>query len=252
MGPYPGRPGDLSAHTEGAAADPRAGGAISGGDTLVTERGAHRERVEPAATTDQKGMQPAGGATPAIADPGPLGLAAFAMTTFVLSVFNANIISDKALEGVVLPLALFYGGIAQFAAGMWEFRKANTFGATAFASYGAFWLSFAAYVKFVVPDLPTSTAYRATGLYLLAWTIFTASMFLASLRVSGAVAAVFATLTATFILLTIGELAENTGVTKAGGIVGIITAACAWYASFATVTNETWKRTLLPTFPARR
>jgi succinate-acetate transporter protein len=191
-------------------------------------------------------------ATPLIADPGPLGLAAFAMTTFVLSVFNSNIIADKALEAVVLPLALFYGGLAQFVAGMWEFRKGNTFGATAFTSFGAFWLSYAAYVKFVVPDLPAATAYKATGLYLLAWAIFTGYMLLASLRVSGAVAAVFATLTATFVLLTVGALDQSTSITKVGGVVGLVTAGFAWYASFAGVTNDTWKRTLLPTFPAHR
>jgi succinate-acetate transporter protein len=191
-------------------------------------------------------------AAPVIADPGPLGLAAFAMTTFVLSVFNSNIISDVKLESVVLPLALFYGGIGQFAAGMWEFRKGNTFGATAFSSFGAFWLSYAAYVKFVVPDLPTATAYKATGVFLLAWAIFTGYMFLASLRMTAAVAAVFFTLTGTFVLLCIGELAKNTTVTHAGGIVGLVTAGLAWYASFAVVTNETWKRTLLPTFPLGR
>lgn len=85
---------------------------------------------------------------PTIADPGPLGLVGFAATTFVLSSFNADLI-DGSLLPVVLPLALFYGGLVQLLAGMWEFRKGNTFGATAFCSYGAFWLSYAAYVKFV-------------------------------------------------------------------------------------------------------
>jgi succinate-acetate transporter protein len=198
------------------------------------------------------GQSAAVSSTAAIADPGPLGLAAFAMTTFVLSVFNSNIIADKRLEAVVLPLALFYGGLAQLLAGMWEFRKANTFGATAFASFGAFWLSYAAYVKFVVPGLPVATEHRATGLFLLAWAIFTAYMTIASIRVSGAVMMVFVTLTATFILLTIGALGQHTEVTKIGGIVGLVTAGFAWYASFATVTNDTWKRTMLPTFPARR
>lgn len=186
-----------------------------------------------------------------VADPGPLGLAGFAMTTFVLSVFNANIIGDKKLEAVVLPLALFYGGIAQLLAGMWEFRKANTFGATAFASYGAFWLSFAAYVKFVLPGMPASTAHQATGLYLLAWTIFTGYMLLASLRLTGALVAVFTVLTITFALLTAGAFGQYPNVTKAGGITGLITAGLAWYASCAGVANETWKRTVLPTFPLR-
>lgn len=219
------------------------------GDTIVTERHAGADTYAGQSLQTRGSMVQTPPA--ATADPGPLGLAAFAMTTFVLSVFNSNIISDAKLEAVVLPLALFYGGIGQFAAGMWEFRKGNTFGATAFSSYGAFWLSYAAYVKFVVPGLPAATAYKATGVYLLAWAIFTAYMLLASMRVSGAVMMVFLTLTATFVLLCIGELAKNTNVTHAGGIVGLVTAGFAWYASFAVVTNETWKRTLLPTFPAR-
>ena len=98
---------------------------------------------------------------PAIADPGPLGLAAFAMTTFVLSVFNANIIGNKALELVVLPLALFYGGAVQILAGMWEFRKNNTFGALAFSSYGAFWITFAWYLRYVAPGLPVTREHEA-------------------------------------------------------------------------------------------
>lgn len=188
----------------------------------------------------------------AIADPGPLGLAAFALTTFCLSVFNAGIIGDKKLEAVVLPLALFYGGTAQLLAGMWEFKKANTFGALAFSSFGAFWLSFAAYVKFVVPGLPTDHAYQATGLFLLAWAIFTAYMTVAAVKVSGAVLAVFVALTATFVLLTIGALGQSTSVTHLGGYLGLLTAVLAWYGSFAGVTNSTWQRTVLPVFPAKR
>lgn len=184
-----------------------------------------------------------------VADPAPLGLAAFAMTTFVLSVFNANIISDAKLQAVVLPLALFYGGLGQFVAGMWEFKNRNTFGALAFSSFGAFWLAYAAYVKYVAGGLPATDAYKATGLFLLAWTIFTAYMLIASLRVSAAVAAVFLTLTLTFLFLTIGALGQSTGMTKVGGIIGIVTAAAAWYASFAGVLNATWKRTVLPVVP---
>lgn len=189
---------------------------------------------------------------PAVADPGPLGLAAFAMTTFVLSVFNANIIGTAALSAVVLPLALFYGGIVQVFAGMWEFRKNNTFGALAFSSYGAFWLSFAAYAKFVALGLPAATAHEATGLFLLGWTIFTAYMLLASVGTTRVLFAVFAVLLVTFVLLTIGALGEHPDATKAGGILGIITAALAWYHSAAGVTNLTWGRTLLPVFPAKK
>ncbi|GAA1607541.1 MULTISPECIES: acetate uptake transporter [Kribbella] len=183
-----------------------------------------------------------------IADPAPLGLAGFAMTTFVLSVFNAKLISNTTLEAVVLPLALFYGGIGQFMAGMWEFRKGNTFGALAFSSFGAFWLSFAAYVKFVAPGLGANAS-TATGLFLLAWTIFTAYMTLAAARVNAAVLAVFVFLTLTYLFLTIGEFGTSATMSKIGGWLGLVTAVVAWYTSFAGVTNFTWKRTVLPVFP---
>jgi len=185
---------------------------------------------------------------PQIADPGPLGLAGFAMTTFVLSVFNTNMISGT-VSATVLPLALFYGGLVQLLAGMWEFRKGNTFGAVAFSSYGAFWLSFAAYVKFVAPGLSAGDAGNATGLFLLAWAIFTLYMTVAAMRTNGAVLAVFVTLTITYIVLTIGAFATSEMTNKVGGWCGIVTALCAWYASFAAVTNGTWGRTVMPTWP---
>ncbi|WP_131743154.1 acetate uptake transporter [Actinomadura roseirufa] len=196
---------------------------------------------------------PAPSAAPAagIADPGPLGLAAFALTTFVLSCVNAGIL-EAGTKTVVLGLALFYGGLAQFAAGMWEFRKDNTFGALAFTSYGAFWLSFAGILFFYKPAGATpDQAAHAVGVFLLGWTIFTAYMTIAALRVSGAVAAVFVFLTVTFVFLAIGDLTVNADVTKIGGYLGLVTAVLAWYTSFATVTNSTWKRTLLPTWPVR-
>ncbi len=189
-------------------------------------------------------------APPAIADPGPLGLAAFALTTFMLSSFNAHLI-DAKLEAVVLPVALFYGGIVQVFAGMWEFRTGNTFGALAFSSYGAFWLSFAGYVKFVAGGLPPDLAHQATGLFLLAWTIFTLYMTVASRRTTGAIFGVFVLLSITFVCLTVGALSETVGWTKIGGWLGLLTALGAWYASFAGVTNATWKRPVLPTWPAK-
>ena len=189
---------------------------------------------------------------PQIADPGPLGLGAFALTTFVLSVFNANLIADKSLEAVVLPLALWYGGTAQFLAGMWEFRKGNTFGALAFSSFGSFWLSFAAYVHFIAPKLPPEHAYKATGLFLLAWGIFTAYMTVAATRINAVVLSVFVALTATFGLLCAGALAREDTITHVGGWVGLLTAVLAWYGSFAGVTNATWKREALPTWPLAR
>lgn len=186
---------------------------------------------------------------PQIADPGPLGLAAFALTTFVLSVFNSGLIKDGALESVVLPLALFYGGIAQVLAGMWEFRKNNTFGAVAFTSYGSFWLSFAAYVQFVAPKLPAAHAYQATGLFLLAWAIFTVYMTIVATRINGVLLAVFTVLSVTFVLLAAGELGQNTSLSHAGGYAGLLTAVLAWYGSFAAVANATWKNKSMPTWP---
>ncbi|MFE9098149.1 acetate uptake transporter [Streptomyces sp. NPDC007264] len=186
---------------------------------------------------------------PPIADPGPLGLAGFALTTFVLSCFNAGLIADMTLEAVVLPLALFYGGFAQVLAGMWEFRKNNTFGAVAFTSYGAFWLSFAAYVKFIAPHLVPAHAHQATGLFLLGWTIFTVFMTVVTTRISGLLLAVFSVLSVTFVLLTAGQLAQQTSLIHIGGWCGLLTALLAWYGSFAGVANNTWKNASLPTWP---
>src|SRR3954465_5008835 len=127
----------------------------------------------------------------AIADPAPLGLAAFALTTFVLSFFNAGLVNEAG-EPVVLGLALAYGGFAQLLAGMWEFRNNNTFGATAFTSYGAFWISFWAFNQFFADKVPAAQVGNAVGLYLIAWGIFTSYMFIASLRTTAAIATVFA------------------------------------------------------------
>lgn len=203
-----------------------------------------------AAELDAAPVEPLGGSM-MIADPGPVGLAAFAMTTFMLSIFNTNIVSST-LAVSVLPLALFYGGGVQLLAGMWEFRKGNTFGALAFSSFGAFWLAYWYYVDHVAAKLPASEAHKATGVFLLSWAIFTAYMTIASLRTTAAVAAVFAALTITFVLLMIGAFATGTAavdMTKAGGWAGLVTAALAWYASFAGVTNATFKRTMMPTWP---
>ncbi len=185
------------------------------------------------------------------ADPGPLGLAAFALTTFVLSMFNAGLVS-KAGEPVVLGLALAYGGIAQVLAGMWEFRTGNTFGAVAFTSFGAFWISFWALVTFFAGDIPAAHAGDAIGLYLIAWGIFTTYMLVASLRTTAAIAVVFLLLAVTFFLLGIGEAGETAGVVEAGGWFGLATAVAAWYASFAAVTNSTFGRTVLPVHPLSR
>ena len=173
------------------------------------------------------------------------------MTTFVLSMFNSNLVNEKGLP-VVLGLALAYGGIVQLLAGMWEFRTGNTFGAVAFCSFGAFWISFWALNVFYAKDIG-GNAGHAVGVYLWAWAIFTAYMTVAALRVSGAVLLVFVLLTATFVLLAIGDSrARITTVTHWGGYVGLATAAAAWYASFAAVVNSTFGRTVLPVMPLNR
>jgi succinate-acetate transporter protein len=187
----------------------------------------------------------AGGFKPA--DPGPLGLAAFAMTTFVLSMFNSNLVDEKGTP-VVLGLALAYGGIVQLLAGMWEFRTGNTFGAVAFSSFGAFWISFWALNVFYAKDIGGNVGH-ALGVYLWGWAIFTTYMAIAALRVSGAVLLVFVLLAVTFILLGIANDGGDKTILHWGGYVGLATAAAAWYASFAAVVNSTFARTVLPIFP---
>ena len=196
------------------------------------------------------------------ADPGPLGLAAFAGTTFVLSLINAGLVGDKTHPGggllpLVAALALAYGGVAQFVAGLWEFRTGNTFGAVAFCSYGAFWISFFFIVQSVAGNAP-AVVFSGLGLYLWMWGIFTAYMFIASLRTTGAVAAVFLLLAITFIVLGIGNSAlagtahVTNGTIKLGGYIGLVTAIVAWYASFAGVINSTFGRTIAPVWPLTR
>lgn len=187
-----------------------------------------------------------------IANPGPLGLCGFALTTFVLSAANAGLLPGKGDALVVLGLALFYGGIAQLCAGMWEFRSGNTFGATAFSSYGAFWLSFAA---LFLPGLGGAAAVvsnTALGYYLLGWTIFTGIMMIGSFRTNGATAGVFILLFVTFLLLAVGGLqgASGANITKIGGYFGIATAIVAWYTAMAGIlAGVSGGKWALPVFP---
>ena len=209
--------------------------------------------LPPRASTDPTGGQGAGlrFVPSPLADPGPLGLAGFAMTTFVLSMFNADLVG-KGGEPVVLGLALAYGGLAQLLAGMWEFRTGNTFGAVAFTSYGAFWISYFVLVTFDAKLIPAGDAGHAIGLYLIAWGIFTLYMFFASLRTTAAIAVVLLLLTVTFMALGIGNAGAHPNVVKLGGWLGLATAVAAWYASFAAVINTTFARTVLPVRPLSR
>jgi succinate-acetate transporter protein len=178
------------------------------------------------------------------ADPAPLGLAAFALTTFILSGHNATFIPDLVWVG----LALFYGGLVQLLAGMWEFKNQNVFGATAFSTYGGFWMSLGIFVTLAVVsksfggDLAGANLPNAVAWFLLAFAIFNTYMLLWSTQVSVAVFLVFLTLEATEILLVIGNFDAahgnaNSGWIHLGGWVGIVTALVSWYASAAGVIN---------------
>src|SRR5438094_4215006 len=179
-------------------------------------------------------------ATPAVADPAPLGLAAFALTTFVLSAHNAGLFGTVG-NTIVVGLAIFYGGLAQFAAGMWSFRRGNVFTATAFSTYGAFWLSLATYFLLVVfGKAPEADVFNALGWFLLAFAIFNTYMMFWSLRINTAVFGVFLTLEITEILLFIGNFngsKAGEGLVLVGGLVGVLTAGVAFYTSAADVIS---------------
>ena len=196
------------------------------------------ERAEPAATT---------------ANPSPLGLSAFALTTFVLSAANAGLIPPGIVAGgaIVIGLALFYGGLVQVLAGMWEFRSGNTFAATAFSSYGAFWLA-VGFTLFFAKQVINSP--QAVGYFLLGWTIFTVLMFLGTLRTNLALILVFGFLSLAFLALTIGWLGGGPGAggtqsINVGGVLGIITALLAWYTALAGLLASGKSMFTLPVWP---
>jgi succinate-acetate transporter protein len=187
-----------------------------------------------------------------IADPAPLGLAAFALTTFLLSAKNADWMTH-ATGNAWLAYAFAYGGLAQLLAGMWEFRNRNVFGATAFGTYGSFWIGLFLWVRFVVDPAvaaarPATLAATVSALnhdlawILLAFAIFNTYMLIMSAQVNLAVFGVFLTLEITEIILCIGNFNAGaalnpTTTIKIGGYVGLLTALVAWYASAAGVSN---------------
>ncbi|HET9171267.1 MAG TPA: acetate uptake transporter [Actinospica sp.] len=180
------------------------------------------------------------------ADPAPLGLFGFGFTTLMLSVVNADLLKETGTGVLVLSLALLFGGGAQFVAGLWEFRRANTFGATAHCSYGAFWVV----VWWFTEHAPTTDVHNAMALFFLGWAILTALFTIASAKVAHAVFAVFFFLTLTFLFLALGQW-QNTlpgpgTLTEVAGWLGIVTGLLAWYAGGAVVINATYKRELLP------
>jgi hypothetical protein len=180
-----------------------------------------------------------------LANPAPLGLMGFGITTVLLNLANAGYYSA---DSIILAMGIFYGGIAQIVAGAMEFRKGNTFGMTAFLSYGLFWESFA--FLLMLPHLglggfaPSNASLQA---YLVMWGIFTLLMFIGTLRLNGALMVVFGTLFILFFLLAAGV--GNSSITTVAGYEGVICGLSAMYASIAQVLNEVYGRTVLPLFP---
>jgi uncharacterized protein len=188
--------------------------------------------------------------TSGIADPAPLGLAAFAATTFLLSASNAGWM-NSATGAVFLGYAFAYGGLGQLLAGMWEFRNRNVFGATAFSSYGGFWIGIGLWALLVAPHATPLQATHDKGWILLTFAIFNTYMLILSAQANMAVFLVFLTLELTEIVGFIGAFNNNSGTIKVGGIIGVITAVVAWYTSAAGVSNGiTGGRLRFPVGPA--
>ena len=177
------------------------------------------------------------------ANPAPLGLFGFGMTTVLLNLHNAGIYE---MNSMILAMGIFYGGIAQIIAGIFESKKNNTFGMTAFISYGFFWLSLVALI--VMPKLGWISATSGKGMiaYLIMWGIFTALLFIGTLKINKALQIVFASLTILFFLLAAGDATENASLKQFAGYEGIFCGASAIYAATATLLNEVYNKTVLP------
>ena len=179
------------------------------------------------------------------ANPAPLGLLGFGMTTILLNIHNAGIFE---LDSMIMGMGIFMGGIAQIFAGLQEWKKNNTFGATAFVAYGSFWLSLVA--LWLIPATSFGAAYKssetALGWYLLLWGIFTFFMFIGTLKLNRMLQVVFSTLTVLFILLAVSAFTENKSLHTIAGYEGIICGASAFYGSMAIIINEVYGRKVLP------
>lgn len=180
------------------------------------------------------------------ANPAPLGLMGFGMTTILLNLHNAGII---ALGGAILAMGIFYGGLAQVLAGLMEWRKGNTFGTTAFTSYGFFWLSLVAIWLFPALGIWEAESKQAMAFYLALWGVFTAYMFVATLRTNRGMQFVFLTLALLFFGLAAGDATGMASLTVGSGYLGIACGASAVYVAMAEVLNECYGRTVLPLWP---
>jgi uncharacterized protein len=198
--------------------------------------------------SEERAVQATTAPTTGIADPAPLGLAGFATTTFLLSAANANWMG-AASGAAFLGYAFAYGGFIQLLAGMWEFRNRNVFGATAFSTYGGFWLGLGLWVLLVAPKDTALQAGHDKAWILLAFAIVNTYLLILSTQLTTAVFLVFLTLELTEILLFIGGFANSTGLVKAGGYVGVLTAVVAWYTSAAGISNGIGGKLRFPVGP---
>lgn len=177
------------------------------------------------------------------ANPAPLGLLGFGMTTVLLNIHNAGFFP---INSMILAMGIFYGGIAQVIAGIMEWKKNNTFGTTAFTSYGLFWLSFVGLSILPEMGLTTASSNVAMGCYLFMWGLFTLVLYIGTLRINKALQVVFSSLTALFWILALGNFIESSSVLVLAGYVGIFCGFSAIYAGLAQVINELYNKELLP------
>ena len=189
---------------------------------------------------------PAGGA--GWGNSAPLALAAFAVTTFMLSMINSGLM-NAGITPVVFGVALMFGGLTQLIAGVLQFRTGNTFGGVLFSTFGAFWLSLFAIAEFFLKDVPAAQTGHALGLFLYAFGIFTVWIFVASFRTNVVVVVALAGLAATFFVLGAGNYGGSTGLVHAGGYLGLVVAALAGYLSCAELCEAAYKRAVLPVWP---
>jgi len=178
-----------------------------------------------------------------IANPAPLGLCAFGMTTVLLNFHNAGLFE---INSMILAMGIFYGGLAQVIAGIIEAKKNNTFGLTAFTSYGFFWLSLVALIVMPKMGWMAAPSENAMVAYLAVWGVFTLLLFFGTLKLNRALQFVFATLTLLFFLLALGDYTGNSTIKHVAGYEGIICGASAIYTGVAGLLNEMFGRTVLP------
>jgi len=179
------------------------------------------------------------------ANPAPLGLLGFGLTTVLLNIHNAGLLGADSL-GMIMAMGIFYGGLAQVFAGVMEYKNGNTFGTTAFLSYGLFWLSLVAILVLPTMGLAAPVSKAAMAAYLGMWGLFTAFMFVGTLKLNRSLQAVFLTLTVLFFLLAIGDATGNGAITQIAGFEGILCGLLAIYAAAGQVLNEVYKKTVLP------